>query len=56
MHPLTACLYLKAVEAARTTGPDPPGHRVSCRVHEITRLPGYRDRGFLRTDYEDVED
>ncbi len=30
--------------------------RVSCRVHEITRLPGYRDRGFLRTDYEDVED
>jgi len=29
---------------------------VSCRVHEITRLPGYRDRGFLRTDYADVED
>jgi predicted dehydrogenase len=29
---------------------------VSCRVHEITRLPGFRDQGFLRTDYEDVED
>ena len=25
-------------------------------MHEITRLPGFRDRGFLRTDYEDVED
>ena len=29
---------------------------MSCRTHEITRLPGYRDRGFLRTDYEDIED
>ena len=25
-------------------------------THELTRLPHYRDRGFLRTDYEDVED
>jgi predicted dehydrogenase len=29
---------------------------VSARTHEITRLPGYRDAGFLRTAYEDIED
>jgi predicted dehydrogenase len=55
-HPLTACLYLKQVEGrARHRRPIRPA-AVSCRVHEITRLPGFRDRGFLRTDYEDVED
>jgi len=55
-HPLTACLYLKAVEGrARGDRAIRPA-TVSCRVHDITRLPGYRDRGFLRTDYEDVED
>jgi predicted dehydrogenase len=55
-HPLSACLYLKAIEGrARDRRPIRPA-TASCRVHEITRLPGYRDRGFLRTDYEDVED
>jgi predicted dehydrogenase len=55
-HPLTACLYLKQVEGrTRNGGPVRPA-TVSCRVHEITRLPGFRDRGFLRTDYEDIED
>jgi predicted dehydrogenase len=55
-HPLSACLYLKQVEGrARHRRPIRPA-AVSCRVHEITRLPGFRDRGFLRTDYEDVED
>jgi predicted dehydrogenase len=55
-HPLTACLYLKQIEGRTTNGrPIRPAH-VSCRVHEITRLPGFRDRGFLRTDYDDVED
>jgi predicted dehydrogenase len=55
-HPLTACLYLKAVEGRARNGRAVRPAAVSCRVHEITRLPGYRDRGFLRTDYEDVED
>jgi predicted dehydrogenase len=55
-HPLSACLYLKQVEGrARHRRPVRPAS-VSCRVHEITRLPGFRDRGFLRTDYEDIED
>jgi predicted dehydrogenase len=55
-HPLTACLYLKAVEGRARDGRAIRPASVSCRVHEITRLPGYRGRGFLRTDYDDIED
>jgi predicted dehydrogenase len=29
---------------------------VSARIHQITRLRGYQDAGFLRTAYEDIED
>jgi predicted dehydrogenase len=55
-HPLTAALYLKQVEGRARDGRPIRPASVSARVHEITRLPGFRDRGFLRTDYEDVED
>ena len=56
LSPAHACLYLKAVEGRARDGRPIRPATVSCRVHEITRLPAYRDRGFLRTDYEDVED
>jgi predicted dehydrogenase len=55
-HPLTACLYLKQVEGRTHGGRPIRPATVSCRLHEITRQPTYRDRGFLRTDYEDIED
>ena len=55
-HPLSACLYLKQVEGRARAGRPIRPASVSCRVHEITRLPGYQDRGFLRVDYSDVED
>src|SRR5437867_13431539 len=55
-HPLSACLYLKQVEGRARQGHPIRPASASCRVHEITRLPGFRDRGFLRTDYDDVED
>ena len=55
-HPLSACLYLKEVEGRARDGRPIRPASVSCRVHEITRLPGFRDRGFLRIDYDDVED
>ena len=55
-HPLSACLYLKQVEGRARQGRPIRPAAVSCRIHEITRLPGFRDRGYLRTDYEDVED
>jgi len=55
-HPLSVALYLKRVEGqTRNAAPIRPS-TVSARTHEITRLPGYRDEGFLRTAYEDIED
>jgi len=55
-HPLSACLYLKQVEGRARDGRPIRPASVSCRVHEVTRVPAFRDAGFLRTDYEDVED
>jgi predicted dehydrogenase len=55
-HPLTACLYLKQIEGRARDGRPIRPATVSCRVHEITRLPSFRDRGFVRTDYDDIED
>ena len=55
-HPLSACLYLKQVEGRARQGRPLRPATVSCRVHEITRLPDFQDRGFIRTDYQDIED
>jgi len=55
-HPLTAALHLKRVEGeARDGNPIRPA-AVSARTHEITRLKTFRDAGFLRTGYDDIED
>ena len=55
-HPLTAALYLKRAEGeAHQATPIRPA-TVSARTHEITRLKNFRDSGFLRTSYDDVED
>ncbi len=55
-HPLSTVLYLKRVEGQTRNGLAIRPATVSARTHEITRLPTYRDEGFLRTAYEDVED
>jgi len=55
-HPLSAILYLKQVEGLAREGRPLRPRTVSARTHEITRNPGFIDRGYLRTDYEDVED
>jgi predicted dehydrogenase len=55
-HPLGAALYLKHVEGESRNGAPIRPVTVSARVHEITRGKNYRDEGFLRTDYKDVED
>ena len=55
-HPLGGMLYLKRVEGLARDGRPIRPVAVSARTHQITRLPGYRDRGFIRTDYHDVED
>ena len=56
VHPLTAALYLKRVEGRARNGRSIRPAAVSARTHSVTRLPGFVDRGFLRTDYHDVED
>ena len=55
-HPLSAALYLKRAEAGATHQQPIRPATVSARTHEITRLPGFRDLGFLRTGYQDIED
>src|SRR5579863_4348478 len=59
-HPLTAALHLKRAEGeargAAASGQPIRPVTVSARTHEITRLKDFRDAGFLRTDYDDVED
>jgi predicted dehydrogenase len=56
VHPLTAALYLKGVEGRARDGRPIRPAAVSARTHRLTRLKGFIDRGFLRTDYHDVED
>jgi len=55
-HPLGGMLYLKRVEGMARDGRPIRPAAVSARTHQITRLPGYRDLGLIRTDYHDIED
>jgi predicted dehydrogenase len=55
-HPLTAALYLKAVEGRTRTGTPIRPAEVSARTHALTRLPGFRDEGHIRCDYHDIDD
>ena len=55
-HPLSAILQLKRVEGEAHDGKAIRPATVSARTHEITRIKGYRDAGFLRTTYDDIED
>jgi len=55
-HPLTAALYLKAVEGKARQGKPIRPAAVSARTHALTRLPGFRDEGHIRCDYYDIDD
>jgi predicted dehydrogenase len=55
-HPLTAVLHLKRVEGETRNRKAIRPATVSARTHEITRLGTFRDAGFLRTTYDDIED
>lgn len=55
-HPLSAALSLKRSEGEARAGKPIRPASVSARTHEITRLKEFRDAGFLRTDYVDIED
>ncbi len=56
VHPLGACLYLKRQEGLAHSGRPIRPVSVTARTHELTRIPGYRDAGFIRTNYRDIED
>lgn len=55
-HPLSTALYLKRIEGETRSGTPIRPETVSARTHEISRLKDYRDEGFLRTRYDDIED
>jgi predicted dehydrogenase len=55
-HPLGGILYLKRKESMARLGRAVRPAAVTARTHSITRLPGFEDRGFLRTRYQDTED
>ncbi len=55
-HPLTAALYLKRKEGlAKGKGPIHP-KTVSARIHAITRLDDFEDKGHIRSNYHDIDD
>ena len=55
-HPLGAILYLKRKEGLARLGRPIRPAAVSARTHRITAIPGYEDKGFIRTTYKDTED
>lgn len=55
-HPLAGAFYLKNVEGRSRTGKPIRPVAVSARAHAVTRMPGFIDRGHLRTGYRDIED
>ncbi len=55
-HPLSAALYLKGAEGKARNGRPIRPATVSARTHEITRLKTFQDAGFLRRNYDDIED
>ena len=55
-HPLSAAIYFKHVEGRVRSGKPIRPVSVSARTHALTRMPGFEDKGFLKTHYKDVED
>lgn len=55
-HPLTAAIYFKHVEGKARNGKPVHPKTITARTHNITRMPGFKNDGFLRASYTDVED
>ena len=55
-HPLSAAIYLKQVEGMARDGKPIRPATISARTHAITRMPAFKDEGYLRTTYKDTED
>jgi predicted dehydrogenase len=55
-HPLSAAIYFKHVEGRARNGHPIRPKTITARTHAITRMPGFKNEGYLRTSYTDVED
>ena len=55
-HPISAMIYLKYVEGRCRYGKPIRPRTVSARVHAITRMETYEDKGHLKRHYKDTED
>src|SRR5215213_4766838 len=55
-HPLSVAIYFKHVEGRVRDGKPIRPKTISARTHAITRMPGYKNEGYLQTTYKDVED
>ncbi len=55
-HPLSAALYFKQVEGMAVNGKPIRPVAITARTHAVTRMPGYKNEGHLRTSYTDIED
>jgi predicted dehydrogenase len=55
-HPLSAAIYLKHVEGRVKNGIPIRPKTISARTHAITRMPEFKNEGYLQTTYKDIED
>ncbi|MEO8584313.1 MAG: Gfo/Idh/MocA family oxidoreductase, partial [Flavitalea sp.] len=55
-HPLSAAIYFKHVEGRVRNGKPIRPKSISARTHAITRMPDFKDEGYLKTTYKDTED
>jgi predicted dehydrogenase len=55
-HPLSVALYFKQVEGEVRHGKPIRPKNITARTHAITRMPGYKNEGYLRNTYNDIED
>ncbi len=56
VHPLGAALYLKQIEGITSQGKPIRPVTVSARTHAVTRSGKFRNLGFIKSDYTDIED
>ena len=55
-HPLAVALYFKQVEGRVRNGVPIRPKSITARTHAITRMPNFKNEGYLRTTYKDIED
>ncbi|WP_153797504.1 Gfo/Idh/MocA family protein [Foetidibacter luteolus] len=55
-HPLAAAIYFKHVEGKARHGKAIRPVSITARTHAITRMPTFKNEGYLRTTYQDTED